>query len=80
MSRHLKSTMNNFSALTDPSKLSVKPDRIKIISIRSASVSLIDAFKYYKVPDEKFEELALLNNMDLNHELHKGDMIKIIAK
>lgn len=75
-----ESTMNNFSALTAPSKLSIKPDRIKIISIRSASVSLIDAFEYYKVPDEKFEELALLNNMDLNHELHKGDMIKIISK
>lgn len=75
-----ESTMKNFSALTDAAKLNIKPDRIKIISIRSASVSLIDALKYYKVPDEKFDELALLNNMDLNHELRKGDMIKIISK
>ena len=75
-----ESTMTNFATLTDSEKLNVKPERIKIISIRSASVSVADAFKYYEVPESRFEELALLNNMDLNHELHKGDMIKIIAK
>ncbi len=75
-----ESTMKGFSTLTDASKLNVKPDRIKIIEINSTSVSLEDAFKYYKVPQEKFNELALLNDKDLNYQLHKGDLIKIVSK
>ncbi len=75
-----ESTMENFAILSDPSILNIKPDRIKIISINSASVSLENAFKYYKVPQDKFNEMALLNNMELNHTLRKGDLIKVIGK
>ncbi len=75
-----ESTMKAFSDLNDPAKLNVKPDRIKIISIRSASVSLADAFEYYKVPKDKYEELALLNNKELDHQLKTGDLIKIITQ
>nr|WP_321354726.1 M48 family metalloprotease [uncultured Draconibacterium sp.] len=75
-----ESTMKNFTRLTDSSKLNIQPDRIKVISIRSASVSLKDAFDYYKVPQDKFDEMALLNNRELTDELKKGDMIKILGK
>ena len=75
-----ESTMRGFSTLTDASKLNVKPDRIKIIQINSATVSLEDAFKYYKVPQDIFNELALLNDKELNYQLHKGDLIKIVSK
>ena len=75
-----ESTMKGFSTLTDASKLNVQPDRIKIIKINSASVSLEEAFKYYKVPQEKFNEMALLNEKDLNYQLSKGDLIKIVSK
>jgi len=75
-----EATMKGFSTLTDAPKLNVKPDRIKIIQINSASVSLEDAFKYYKVPQDRFNELALLNDKELNSQLHKGDLIKIVIK
>ncbi|WP_321368391.1 M48 family metalloprotease [uncultured Draconibacterium sp.] len=75
-----ESTMKNFARLTDASKLNIQPTRIKVISIRSASVSLKDAFDYYKVPQDKFEEMALLNNRELSDELKRGDMIKILGK
>lgn len=75
-----ESTMKGFSTLTDASKLNVKPDRIKIIQINSATVSLEDAFKYYKVPQDRFNELALLNDKELNYQLSKGDLIKIVSK
>jgi predicted Zn-dependent protease len=75
-----ETTMKNFARLTDGSKLNVQPDRIKIKTIRSASVSLSEAFKYYQVPESKYAELALLNNLDIDHTLTKGDMIKIIEK
>lgn len=78
--RTFESTMENFDYLKEPSKLNVKPDRIKIIKINSTSVSLENAFKYYKVPQSKYKEFALLNNMDLNHKLTKGDLIKVLGK
>ena len=75
-----ESTMKNFARLTNASKLNVQPDRIKVISINSASVSLKDAFAYYKVPQYRFEEMALLNNRELTDELKRGDLIKILGK
>ena len=75
-----ESTMKGFSTLTDASKLNVQPDRIKIIKINSTSVSLEDAFKYYKVPQNRYNEIALLNEKDLNYQLKKGDLIKIVSK
>ncbi|WP_319482429.1 M48 family metalloprotease [uncultured Draconibacterium sp.] len=75
-----ESTMKNFARLTNASKLNIQPARIKVISINSASVSLKDAFDYYKVPQDKFEEMALLNNRKLTDELKRGDMIKILDK
>ncbi|MCY1721316.1 M48 family metalloprotease [Prolixibacteraceae bacterium Z1-6] len=75
-----ETTMMNFAPLTDSSKLNIQPERIKVITIRSASVTVADAFKYYKVPESKFNELALLNNLELDHTLSKGDMIKVIGQ
>jgi len=75
-----ESTMSNFARLTDRTKLNVKPDRIKIIKINSTTVSLQNAFNYYKVPQEKYKEMALLNNMELNHTLRRGDLIKVLGK
>ena len=75
-----ESTMKNFARLTNASRLNVQPDRIKVISINSASVSLKDAFAYYKVPQDRFEEIALLNNRELTDELKRGDLIKILGK
>lgn len=74
-----ESTMANFNRLTDPSKLNVQPDRIKIRTINSASVSLSEALKYYKVPESRLNEFALLNNRELDHILKRGDMIKTIG-
>jgi predicted Zn-dependent protease len=74
------STMGNFASLTDKTKINIKPDRIKIIKINSTTVSLENAFNYYKVPQDKYDEMALLNNMELNHTLTRGDLIKVIGK
>ncbi|HYQ58110.1 MAG TPA: M48 family metalloprotease [Draconibacterium sp.] len=75
-----ESTMKNFARLTDQNKLNVQPTRIKIISIRSESVSLQDAFDYYEIPKNKYAEMALLNNLELTHVLRRGDKIKILGK
>ena len=74
-----KSTMGNLKTLTDPSKLNVKPNRIKIRQVKRSG-TLADAFKYFGVPQNKTNELALLNELELSDKVQKGELIKIIGK
>lgn len=76
--RIFESTMTNFNRLTDPSKLNVKPKRIKIVPV-VANGTVSQAFKSLKVPDNQMKELALLNNMELTDQVAKGKLIKIIG-
>ncbi|NOR73675.1 MAG: M48 family metalloprotease [Draconibacterium sp.] len=76
--RVFESTMSNFNRLTEPSKLNIKPQRIKIKSVQQSG-SLADAFNYFKVPQNQAKELALLNNMELSDRVQKGELIKIIG-
>ncbi len=76
--RIFESTMTNFNRLADPSKLNVKPKRIKIETVpRSGTVSEI--FSQLGVPQNQHKELALLNNKKLTDNLQKGDLIKTIV-
>jgi len=77
--RIFESTMMNFDRLTDPSKLNVKPKRIKIVQAPAAG-TLAQTFKSLKVPDSRMKELALLNNIELTEQVAKGKLIKIIGE
>jgi predicted Zn-dependent protease len=72
-------TMNNFSKLTDPSKLNAKPNKILIKKVQRAG-TLAETFKSYNVPQNKMGETALLNNMELTSQVKAGKMIKIIGQ
>lgn len=76
---YFTNTMENFQELKDPAKLNKKPERVRIKTIGS-SVTLEQAFRTYKVPAERFEELAILNGMQLTDKLSQGTLIKIIAE
>ena len=76
--RIFESTMTNFSRLTEPAKLNVKPKRIKVVQAPAAG-TLSQTFKTLKVPDSQMKELALLNNIELTDQVAKGKLIKIIA-
>lgn len=76
--RIFESTMTNFSRLTDPAKLNVKPKRIKIVQT-PATGTLSQTFISLKVPESQMKELALLNNMELTDQIAKGKLIKIVA-
>jgi len=73
-----ESTMTGFSKLTESSKLNVKPQRISIKTVQRTG-TLTDVFKYYKVPGNQMDELALLNNLELTDQVNKGKLIKIIG-
>ncbi len=76
--RVFESTMANFRSLTEPSKLNVRPQRIKIKTVQRSG-TLADAFNYFKVPQKQVNKLALLNDMELTDRVQKGKLIKIIG-
>lgn len=77
--RTFESTMMNFNKLSDPSKINVEPARIRIKEVpRTTTVS--EVFQYYGVPQDRINELALLNNKELNDQVSKGELIKIISE
>ena len=73
------STMSDFSKLTDPSKLNVKPKTIQVRKIQNNG-TLADAFRQMGIPQQQMQELAILNNLELNSQVQAGNPIKIIVQ
>ncbi|TXK44139.1 M48 family metalloprotease [Pontibacter qinzhouensis] len=73
------STMQNFKELTDQAKLNKKPDRVRIKTVAQAS-TLSQALRSFNMPDSKFNELAILNGMQLTDKLEKGTLIKVVEQ
>jgi predicted Zn-dependent protease len=42
--------------------------------------SLADAFSYSGVPQDKYKELALLNDLELTDQVTAGKLIKIVGE
>ncbi len=76
---HFNNTMNNFKRLTNPNRINVKPDRVKIKTVKQTT-SLKNALVYYKMPADRMEELSLINGLELSKTVQKGSLIKIISK
>lgn len=74
-----ESTMRNFNRLTDAAKLNVQPARIRVKKVQQSG-TLADAFRYFGVPQSQMNELALLNNLELNDRVQSGKLIKITGK
>lgn len=72
-------TMTGFKVLTDPDKINRKPDRIQIKQINTAT-TLRDALKANNTPDNRLEELAILNGMALTDKVNAGTLIKVITR
>jgi predicted Zn-dependent protease len=73
------SSIRTFEKLTDPEKLNRLPD---LIHIRTAAeqMTLRAAFEHFGVASDRYEEVAILNGMDLGDKLAKGTLIKIPGK
>ena len=74
-----RNTMQNFKQLTDPGKINVKPDIIRIREAPRDGV-LSDMFIAFGMPETKWPELAILNQMELNTPVTKGKLIKTVIK
>lgn len=75
---NFQNTMRGFKVLTDASKLNKKPATIKIVEATKA-VSLKQLFQDHQMPSGKFNELAILNGMELNDVVEKGSLYKLLA-
>jgi predicted Zn-dependent protease len=74
-----ETTMVNFSRLTDPTKINVKPKKIMVKKVQRSG-TLTDAFNYFGVQQKQMAELALLNNLELTDKVQAGKLIKIIGQ
>ena len=73
----LANSMKGFKKLTDASKLNVKPDRILVKKV-PRNMTLSQALNYFRVPDAKHAETAIINGMELDESLPSGSFIKVV--
>ncbi|MBY5958395.1 M48 family metalloprotease [Membranicola marinus] len=79
LSNYFMFTMDNFKTLRDPARINVQPDHIRIVSV-PASMTLAQALRRYNMPADRFDELAILNSMELSDKLNANEKIKVISK
>ena len=74
-----ENTMRQFKELSDPRRIDVKPDRIRIRAIRSSD-TLENALRSLGVLNEKLKEMVLLNGGNLNQVIPANTLIKVVEK
>ncbi|MDY6953003.1 MAG: M48 family metalloprotease [Thermodesulfobacteriota bacterium] len=72
-------TMGGFKALSDPKRINVKPDRLRI-RVTKRGATLRDALRSLGVPDAALEDVALLNGWELHDEIPPKTLLKIVDK
>jgi len=73
-----KSVAEGFKTLTDASKLNRQPERIHIKTVQNAG-TLRDALKANNMPDNKLDDLSILNGIELSGKVEKGMLIKTLG-
>ena len=75
----LQSAAGSFARLTDPSRINVKPRKIRI-KPAPRQATMAETLKAFGVQQKDLGSLALLNNIELNQQVQAGKLIKIIAE
>ncbi|MCF0056649.1 M48 family metalloprotease [Dyadobacter sp. CY356] len=74
-----KSVAQGFKSITDQSKLNREPDRIRIKTAQR-DATLRDLLKDANMPDNKLDDIAILNGMALTDKVEKGMLFKTLSK
>ncbi|HEY0676859.1 MAG TPA: M48 family metalloprotease [Chitinophagaceae bacterium] len=72
-------TMQSFRELNDASKINKKPQRIRIQTVRQGG-NLGQVLRSFNMPENKLEELSLLNGMKLTDMVTQGMLIKVLGE
>lgn len=78
-SAQLSGVAESFQRLTEADKLNRQPERIRIKKLTLRS-NLAKALTANGVPENRHEELAILNGMQLNEQVNAGSLIKVVGK
>lgn len=72
-------TMQSFDELTDPSRINVEPERIRIRTAPQSG-TLNQVFAELGVAADRRDKLAILNGMTLDSQIEQGTLIKTIGE
>ncbi|MEM1319632.1 MAG: M48 family metalloprotease [Bacteroidota bacterium] len=72
-------TMQGFNELRDPARLNVKPERIKVKTVQRAG-TFTEVMRTHNMDSKRFDELAVLNGMQLNDRVEANTLIKVVGE
>lgn len=72
-------TIRNFKELKEAEKLNRQPEVVRIKTVPQ-QMTLQAALQHFNMSTARFEELAILNGMELNAQLSRGSLIKVVGK
>ena len=71
--------MRQFKELSDPKRIDVRPDRIRIRTVRDSD-TMENALRSFGLQNEKLKEMALLNGATHNQIIPTNTLIKVVEK
>ena len=72
-------TMGQFKPLNDPRKINVKPEKL-ILKRTQRQGTLRSALQQFGIPQDKMEQLAIMNEMQLNDTVPANTLLKVVVK
>jgi predicted Zn-dependent protease len=77
--RLFQNVSTSFNELTDPDKLNREPERVRVRAA-DRTTTLQQLFSTFRMPEKRFEELAVLNGMELDERVQAGTLIKVVER
>jgi len=78
-SSYFKRTMTNFDVLNDPRRINVVPARIQVKTVTQGG-TLSQVLTRLGAAGPDFEELAIVNGMELKDQVRTGELLKLFSK
>lgn len=72
-------TLGGFKPLTDPARINVTPEKIKIVKVARTD-TLTNILKGYGYDETRQKQLAIMNAMELTDKVPAGTLLKTISK
>ena len=72
-------TMKGFAPLTDPARINVKPEKVRINTVYNEG-TLAEILRGFGMADARLKELSVLNGMELTERVARGTLIKTVVK
>lgn len=74
-----ENNIGSFRQLTDQSKVNVQPERVRIKTV-PRNGTLQSTLQNFGVSQNRMQELSILNGLELNEQVTKGTLIKVVEK